>query len=262
MTNPWIYCSEPRPDASLRLFCLPYAGGGAPIFRSWPAELSQEIETCAIQLPGRGSRFMEKPYRRMNSLVPVLAKALEGLLDKPFAIFGHSMGAWVGFELVRLLRKQHGLEPIHFFASGASAPHLGQLEVPLHTLPERQLMQALRRVAGTPGDILENEEFMRLILPTLRADFEVCETYSYARRALLSCPITALGGLKDPRLKKSSLRAWRDETRGPFELVMISGDHFFVDTSTQDVLKHLAKDLHQGVERLVSTGPRPSELQY
>jgi medium-chain acyl-[acyl-carrier-protein] hydrolase len=248
MTNPWIYCREPRADAQLRLFCFPYAGGGAPIFHSWPDELPQTVETCVIQLPGRGTRLMEKPYRRMDSLVLALAKALAPLLDKPFAIFGHSMGAWIGFELARRVRRERGLEPRHLFVSGASAPHLPQRERPLHALPEKEFFDALRKIVGTPKEILESEEFMRLITPTLRADFAVCETYAYVRRPALSCRLTAFGGLNDHRLRRSDIAAWREETRGLFGVQMFPGDHFFIHTSTQPILTLLARELECAVE--------------
>jgi medium-chain acyl-[acyl-carrier-protein] hydrolase len=248
MINPWIYCREQRPKACLRFFCLPYAGGGAPIFHSWPEALPKTIETCVIQLPGRGPRLMEKPYRRMDSLVSVLATAIEPLLDKPFAIFGHSMGAWIGFELARRVRRNCGLEPRHLFASGASAPHLPQRELPLHALPEKEFVARLRKVNGTPREILESDELMRLITPTMRADFAICETYTYVRRPPLNCPITAFGGSQDKRLRKGDIEAWRNETQGPFGVQMFPGDHFFIHKSTQPILRLLSRELDFGPE--------------
>lgn len=249
MTNPWIYCRRPRPEARLRLFCFPYAGGGAPVFHSWPGELPPTIEACVIQLPGRGTRLMEKPYRRMDSLVKALAGAVAPLLDKPFAFFGHSMGAWIGFELARRLRRKHGTEPRHLFVSGASAPHLPQRDLPLRDLPEQEFVEALRHLNGTPKEILENDELMRLIAPTLRADFAVCETYAYVRRPPLGCPITAFGGLKDRRLRPSDIEAWRAETTGQFSVQMFPGDHFFIHNAGQPFFKRLSKELAGAVEK-------------
>jgi medium-chain acyl-[acyl-carrier-protein] hydrolase len=243
MTNPWIYFRSRRPEARLRLFCFPYAGGGAPIFHSWPGELPQTIETCVIQLPGRGTRLMEKPYRRMDSLVTALAEAVEPLLDKPFAFFGHSMGAWIGFELAHRLRRRHKLEPHHLFVSGASAPHLPQRDLPLHDLPEKEFVEALQHLNGTPKEVLENEELMRLMAPTLRADFALCETYVYAKRPRLGCPITAFGGLKDSRLGLSDIEAWREETTGTFNVKMFPGDHFFIHSAGKPFFTRLSKEL-------------------
>jgi medium-chain acyl-[acyl-carrier-protein] hydrolase len=248
MKNPWVYTRLPRPEASQRLFCFPYAGGGALIFHSWPDALPPTIEVCVIQLPGRGARLLEKPYRRMDSLVSALAGALAPMLDKPFALFGHSMGAWIGFELARRLRKAHRVEPLHLFVSGSGAPHLPQRDMPLHDLPDEEFFRALRRLNGTPKEVLENEELMRLVTPTLRADFAICENYSYVRRPLLSCPITAFGGTQDRKLKQSDIVAWREETNGAFHTQMFPGDHFFIHTAVQPLLARLARELESAAE--------------
>jgi medium-chain acyl-[acyl-carrier-protein] hydrolase len=250
MKNSWVYSRSPRADASQRLFCFPYAGGGAPIFHSWPDALPPTVEVCVIQLPGRGARLLEKPYRRMDSLVSALTDALAPLLDKPFALFGHSMGAWIGFELARRLRKERRVEPLHLFVSGASAPHLPQRDEPLHALPEEEFVSALRRLNGTPKEVLESDELMRLITPTLRADFAICENYSYVRRPLLSCPITAFSGSQDRRLRSGDIEAWREETTGPFRAQMFPGGHFFIHTATQPLLARLAQELDDAGRRL------------
>ena len=246
--NPWIYRRVPRPKAGLRLFCFPYAGGGAPVFHAWPDGLPPTVEVCAVQLPGRGVRLREKPYREMNSLISALAVALAPLLDKPFAFFGHSLGAWIAFELAHSLRRENSVEPVHLFVSGAGAPHLPQREMPLHDLPEEEFLAALHHLNGTPEELLENDELMRLIAPTLRADFAICETYSYVRRPLLICPVTAFGGLGDHRVMESELEAWREETTGALRLQMFPGDHFFIHTKSQSLLARLSQELERPAE--------------
>ena len=243
--NPWVYKRVPRPEAGLRLFCFPYAGGGAYVFHTWPGGLPPTVEVCAIQLPGRGVRLREKSCREMNSLVSALAVALAPLLDKPFAFFGHSLGAWVAFELAHRLRRERHVEPVHLFVSGAGAPHLPQRQTPLHNLPEEEFLDALRHLNGTPEEVLESDELVRLIAPTLRADFAIYETYSYVRRPLLTCPVTAFGGLGDHRVMESEIEAWREETSGAFHLQMFPGDHFFIHTERQRLLARLSQELER-----------------
>src|SRR5208337_878151 len=110
--DPWISCRNPGPKTRLRLFCFPYAGAGALIFRNWSDALPRDIEVCPIQLPGRGTRLTEPPFTKLSCLVEALTRALIPLLDRPFAFFGHSLGALIGFELARQIRRQHGLHPV------------------------------------------------------------------------------------------------------------------------------------------------------
>lgn len=184
----------------------------------------------------------------MPALVSALTDALLPLLDKPFAFFGHSMGAWIGFELARRLQNKHRVEPLHLFVSGAGAPHVPSRELPLHALPEAELREALGGLNGTPKELLESEELMQLMLPILRADFAVCETYTYRNGSVLNCPITAFGGLQDRRLYRSDIKAWSAETNSSFSMHMFPGDHFFLHTAGPLLLPLLAAELN----RLVS----------
>lgn len=244
-TSLWVSCPRPRPQMRVRLFCFPYAGGGASIYRPWSERLPPTIEVCSIQLPGRGARLMEKPFSRISPLVAALGPALLPLLDKPFAFFGHSMGALISFELARLLQKKGGPQPLHLFVSGAAAPHLPPREVALYNLPEPELIKALRSLNGTPKELLESEELMQLMLPTLRADFAICDTYTYKNGAALRCPITVCGGTRDRKLSRSDLQAWRSETDASFSVQMFPGDHFFLHTAQPQLLQLLSTHLGQ-----------------
>lgn len=226
--NPWVVCRRPRPGHDVRLFCLSYAGGGASLFRTWADDLPANIEVCAIQLPGREGRLFERPIASMAPLVDALVSTLDPLLDGPFALFGHSMGALVSFELAHALRQQAGLSPMHLMVSGHAAPHLRATPALDYRLPRNEMVGALRRLDGTPPEVLDNAELMDLMLPAIRGDFAVCGTYAYQHEAPLQSPITAFGGRADPLVSVADLGAWRTQTTGPFALRMFPGGHFFV----------------------------------
>lgn len=242
--TPWLTRPKPKPQARLRLFCFPYAGGGAQIFHPWAERLPPMVEVCLLHLPGRGRRSQEPPFTQMAPLVAAAARALCPYLDRPFAFFGHSMGALVGFELARQLRRECGLEPIHFFASGCFAPEIPDPN-PIHALPEPEFLEALRRLSGTSEELLENAELLQLMLPALRADCEVTETYVYADDAPLSCPITVYGGLQDPLVMRHHLEPWRRQTSASFSLQMLPGNHFFLHTEQWLLLQTISRSLHQ-----------------
>jgi medium-chain acyl-[acyl-carrier-protein] hydrolase len=242
----WVTCRQPNPQARLRLFCFPYAGGGVSIFRAWSDGLPGEIEVCAVQFPGRGTRLMEPPFTRLPPLVQALAEALFPLLDKPFAFFGHSLGALVSFELARRLRRQYALEPVRLFISADRAPQIPNRDPPTHSLPEEEFLVELRRLKGTSKELLEDDEVMEILLPVLRADFAVYETYRYSSEPPLNCPISALGGLQDHRVSRGDLEAWRDQTSVSFSLRMFPGDHFFVNTTQRTLLQALSQELRGG----------------
>lgn len=243
-SNSWLTCLRPKPQAKLRLFCFHYAGGGALSFRSWSDSLPPTVEVCAIELPGRGTRLMEPPFTQLEPLIQELTPVLLPYLNKPFAFFGHSMGALVSFELARILRKKYDLSPVHLFVSGRRAPQVPDPDPPIHTLPEHEFLDELRRYNGTPESVLENAELMQLFLPTLRADFAVLETYVYTPEPLLDCPITAFGGLEDWKASCDDLEAWREQTNAEFSLQMFPGDHFFIHSAQPLLLQLLSRRLH------------------
>lgn len=241
--TPWLPAPfKPNPRARARLICFPYAGGGAHIYRAWPESLPATVEVCAVQLPGRGARLMEEPFTQMPLLVQAIAEALLPYLDKPFAFFGHSMGALVGFELARDLRRRNRPGPSRLFVSGCFAPDIPD-PYPLHNLPDSELLEGLRRLNGMPQEALENAELMRLMLPTLRADCTVTETYHYADEPPLDCPVSAFGGLQDHLASRDQLEAWRQQTTASFSLRMFPGDHFFLHTAQPLLLQILSLEL-------------------
>jgi surfactin synthase thioesterase subunit len=239
----WIACRKPSPQARLRLFCFPYAGGGVSIFRAWSDGLPADVEVCPIQLPGRGTRLMEPPFTRLSPLIHALAEALFPLLDIPFAFFGHSLGALVSFELARQLRREFAVQPVRLFVSADRAPQIPNRDRAVHSLPEREFLAELCRLNGTPRQVLQDEELRQIMLPLLRADFAVCETYEYANETPLNCPISAFGGLQDHRVNRGDLEAWREQTSASFSLRMFPGDHFFLNTTQAPLLGALFQEL-------------------
>ncbi|MBU7581852.1 MAG: thioesterase [Nostoc sp. TH1S01] len=243
--NSWIFSPKPNPQADLRLFCFPYAGGSSLIFRTWPDYLPPSIEVCAIEIPGRGRQLKLSPFSRIEPLVDAIASAINPYLDKPFALFGHSMGGLVSFELTRLLHKKYGIVPVHLFISGRRAPQVPNSKPPIHNLAEPAFIEELRHLNGTPREVLENAELMQLFLPILRADFAVLETYIYKPEPPLECPITVFGGLQDSEVGCDELQAWQEQTNADFNLHMFPGDHFFLHSSQSVLLEKLAKYLPQ-----------------
>lgn len=242
--NGWITRPKPNPDARARLFCFPYAGAGASIFYKWPAGLPGNVEICPIRLPGRETRIFDPPFTRLIPLVESAAMALLPHLDRPFAFFGHSLGALIGFELSRYLQKHYGFTPVHLFVSGRNAPQIPDNREPIHALPEEELVEKLRSFNGMAREVLECKELMQMLLPILRADFEVCETHSYEPSEPLRCPLTAFGGLQDEFLSHEGLEAWSHQTTGAFELHMFSGDHFYLNTNMAPLLNVLSVQLN------------------
>ena len=242
MRTPWLVNQKPNRRASVRLFCFPYAGGGDSIFRSWQEGLSDRIEVCPVQLPGRGSRIAEPPYTEMDQLVRVAGQALAPHLDKPFALFGHSMGALIAFELARHLRGEYSVQPVHLFVSGRCSPQTRSEPLDLQ-LFDCEFREILRRNNGTPEEALENPELMELMLPVIRADLLLCKSYIYTPGPPFSFSITAFGGLEDHGVPRYCIEGWREHTTGRFVLRMLPGDHFFLNSSRLPLVEAISKEL-------------------
>ena len=241
----WVECYEPRDAAPLRLFCFPPVGAGASMFRSLSLNGSG-VEVAAIQPPGRETRLWESPIDRVPALVKELAQELPR--DKPFAFFGHSLGAIVAFELARELRRRGKEGPLHLFAAACGAPaRIPVPDPPRHLWPDERLLAEIGRFGGTPPEVLAEPELVRLILPVLRADFALVETYKYEREEPLRCGISAYGGAEDRDVSQDDLSWWRAETRAPFQLRIFPGGHFFVQSARQAVAREVEATLAASV---------------
>jgi medium-chain acyl-[acyl-carrier-protein] hydrolase len=245
----WLQSFSPNTKAGVRLFCFPYAGGNAAVYRGWSRKLPAGVELLAVQLPGRAGRMHEPPVSELPRLVDTMAPSLAPHCEGAFAFFGHSMGAMIAFELARRLRREGRALPLHVFVSGRSAPQLNRSHKLIHNLPEPELIEELKHLNGTPREVLEHPELMELMLPILRADFSVCDTYEYREEPPLDCPITAFGGLQDSGVPRANLEAWREQTSAAFMLRMLPGDHFFLHSNESLLLRLLASELHRPAGR-------------
>jgi len=248
----WWPFGAPSSAAGARLICFPFAGGGASVYRAWRRSSPPGMDICPVQLPGREGRIREAPFRRIEPLIDLLAESLPPGLFPPYAFFGHSMGALIAFELARRLVDRGHPPPAVIFPSAARPPHRMRRSHPLHALPDEAFRAALRDLEGTPDAVLEHEELMELLLPTLRADFELCETYEYRGPDPLACPVLAFGGSEDPNVSPEELRGWGEMTRGGFRDLILPGGHFFLETHSEEILRRVREAIP------ASGGPRSS----
>ncbi|MFD1516002.1 thioesterase II family protein [Pseudonocardia yunnanensis] len=248
--NPWVVRRRMVPQPRLRLFCFPFAGGGATVYRDWPRLVPPDVEVCAVQPPGRESRLGEDAYSSLQDLLPPLAGALGELLDVPYVTFGHSLGGLVNFELARYLRRTGGPLPRHLLVSGRRPPHLRSDDEhePMHKMDDDRLLDAVLELNGTSPEIRDHPELLELALPLMRADFAISETYEYTPEAPLPCPITAFSGAADPHVTRSEAADWAQHTSGGFELRMLPGDHFFLTTAQEQLLADISQ-LLSGIPR-------------
>lgn len=226
----------------MTLFCFPYAGGGASLFREWKSELGPSVDVRAIRLPGRESRIAEPPFTSVRELVLNTVEEISPTIDGPFALFGCSFGALVAFETARALRIR-GFTPDHLIVAALKAPHLPMRRKPIHGLSNVEFTEQLARFCGTPAPVLRNPELMELVLPAIRADFQAYESYEHQVSTPLACPVIAMGGTRDACVLPDELDAWRAHTTGPFSIRMFSGDHFFVHSARRMLTWALAQVL-------------------
>jgi len=239
MRQKWFKPSVERPDAVLRLFCFHYAGGGANLYRTWGRHLPDTVEVCPIQLPGRETRICDQPYTRLNLLVDDLLTDVFTQQDKPFALFGHSMGAVIAHELAHEIEERALGHLAALMVSGRRAPHLPSTEPDIHTLPEAEFIQKIREFGGTPEEVLEMPELLELLIPLLRSDFELLETQGHVRQSKLSCPIYAFGGTDDVKVPWDTVEGWCEHTKADFDSRQYDGGHFFVQSCQEQLMRDL-----------------------
>jgi medium-chain acyl-[acyl-carrier-protein] hydrolase len=258
--NKWLGPVARNPKAEISLFCFPYAGGSAALFSPWPRVLPNFVQVCPVQLPGRGNRHAEPPWRRIDQLADAIAEDLLPVFkEKPFVFFGYSMGASLAFEVAGRLSRRHKIEPQALLIAARRAPQIPLNDPPTHHLPEAEFVEELKRLKGTPAEVIEHRELMELMLPLLRADFEAVETYEYLPSAPLQCPFFVMGGTEDTDVPREFLEAWRTHTLSMCPVTMFPGDHFFLQSQAEMVLKFIAGIL---TDLMARTGRNRAPVQY
>jgi medium-chain acyl-[acyl-carrier-protein] hydrolase len=228
----------------MQVYCLPHAGAGASIFREWSRDLPSSITVCPIQLPGREQRFAERLCTHIDPLVEGLCDSLAPRLqEQPYALFGHSMGALIAFEMTRTIVRRGLAPPRHLFVAARRGPSLPSRYPAIHDWPDARFLAEVSQFSGTPPELLQDVEFAGAYLPILRADFSICETYTYEAAAALPCPITALGGTDDSTVTLDELWAWDRETTAEMQVRTFSGDHFFLHSCRARLLQVIAQTL-------------------
>lgn len=231
---------------NIRLFCFPYAGAGASIYRQWIHSQPTGVIVHPIQLPGREDKINESALTSVPEIVDWTMKNLSTYFNGPFAFFGHSMGGLVSFELSRRL-EQMNVRPIHLFISATRAPHIKRGVRLLNVLEDEELLAELCKLNGISYEVLRSQELVRLLIPTLRADLSVFESYVYQAGPLLTCPITIFGGIDDSRVNHLDLNAWASYTRANFRASLYPGDHFFIREHGIQMLELMGKVLRENV---------------
>jgi medium-chain acyl-[acyl-carrier-protein] hydrolase len=243
-SSPWYYIPLPNPEATLRLICFSYAGGSASTFIPYAKMLDKNVELVAIQLPGRGARFREPLYFSLSHLITDLVEALKPILNKPYVVFGHSFGARIAYELC-LHQLQGKLLPLHFIGSGCRAVHLDREVPPIYNLPDDKFLEKLKIAGGTSREILNNQELMNLLVPMLRADFEMAETHKATTQHCFPFTATFLHGTADEGVSLESVLEWQRHFTKKITLASVAGGHFFVDECRDQVTAQLNIILEQ-----------------
>ena len=247
MEHKWLVQLTSVSNACAKLICLPYAGGGAASFRPWAQASMPNVEILAIELPGRGSRMSERPYICAEGLIGALTDAIWPHLSQPFALFGHSMGALIAFELARSLRVRYGVVPMHLFVSAHRAPHLPDTDPFIDRLPDHKFLAKIQALGGIDTHMFEHEAFVEHMLPTLRADIALCKSYTYQPSLPLECPITAFCGEQDGSVSCTEIAGWQAHTVNTWQLHSYPGGHFFIREQQTHMLAAIHQALTQGV---------------
>jgi medium-chain acyl-[acyl-carrier-protein] hydrolase len=236
----WRYpCAGP---VEMRLVCMPHAGSGAFIFRQWPTLLPPGVELVAVELPGRGTRLQEQPLTDLRAAASSLLAEIAEIADQPFALFGHSMGALVAFELALQARGKN-IAPACVFLAGCAAPGWGGRRRNLHLLPDDAFVTELAHLGAMPREVLADAGLRAMVLRILRADMTMAETYLPDPGEKLGCDIIALGGASDSMAQPAGIQQWSNHTSASFTFDAFAGGHFFVQSAMEELLGNISHRL-------------------
>ncbi|MDQ1835474.1 thioesterase II family protein [Massilia scottii] len=239
--SPWLV-TRPRERRPFRLYCFSYAGGSASAYMPWQSLIDPSVQICGVQLPGREGRMEELPWTSMTAIVKAIADVISVQDPAPFALFGHSLGGFIAFEVARELRRRQACAPSHLFLSGCVAPQC-LTSSRLHELSDNDLIDALREYNGTPEEILGNRPLMAFLLPTIRADSVLFAGYRFEAGPPLDMSMSIFAGKADPRVPVASAKAWSAHVCGDVDLCVFDGDHFFIRSESVKVVNRISETL-------------------
>lgn len=244
----WFVTPKANPDAKLRLHCFPYSAGNASTYTSWVEHLSEDIELVAIQPPGRARRMGEAAYTSMADLIAGLCAEIEPWLDKPYVIFGHSLGSRVGFELIHQALQRQWRMPEHFIASGSNAPHICRKHKRIYQLEQAEFIAGLKQFSPTTAtEIFDNENLLKLFMPMMRADFTIADTYFREVGEPLDIPVSVFCGSTDTDAPEHEMSTWQAHFTQPLNCDVFEGGHFFIEDNSEAVVARvnaILRDLH------------------
>ncbi|MET8944908.1 alpha/beta fold hydrolase [Streptomyces sp. NPDC004542] len=252
----WIRRFSPADDARVRLVCFPHAGGSATFYFPVARALAPAIDVLAVQYPGRQDRRGEPCVDDMGRLADLVTEELRPWTDRPLALFGHSMGALLGFEVARRLERD-GIRPLRFFASGRRAPMRRRSDEDVHRRDDQRLIAELTSLSGTDAQILDDPEVLQLVLPAIRSDYRAVETYRYAPGEPLRCPVSVLTGDSDPQVTLDEAEDWRHCVAGHFDVTVYPGGHFYLTEHAGAVMAEIRRRLADtALPSPIGTAPR------
>ncbi|MFH8365591.1 thioesterase II family protein [Streptomyces sp. NPDC018031] len=245
-TGDWLRKFQAAPSSEMRLVCFPYAGGAASYYFPLAKSLAPAIEVHAVQYPGRHDRYREPVIDDINQLADAVFPAVQELTDRPLALFGHSMGAVVAYEIALRLEDRLGVKPVVLFASGRRAPSRYRDDDDVHNWSDTQLLAEIQSLEGTDNAVLQDPELLRMVLPALRGDYRAIGTYQHVPGRTVSCPLVTLIGDVDPKVTLDEARDWERHTSDEFDLRSYSGGHFFLTDHMAGVTELIQERLNPG----------------
>jgi medium-chain acyl-[acyl-carrier-protein] hydrolase len=239
----WVPFRNESAGVRCRIFIFPHAGGNAAFYRPLRRMMPSEIDLCPIELPGRAARPEEAPITLMGALMDKISRVLLPLMDVPFGIFGHSVGAWTAFEAARRLRSANGKRTRHLFVSGRGSPSRISTNLPLSRARSRdELLAILYGFGATPTAVMQRQELIAALLPALQADLSLADQYAVEPGDRLACSITAFGGADDVS-HSGSLVSWSEFTRAKFRTCIFPGGHFYFSPGAEALVAEIVHDL-------------------
>jgi medium-chain acyl-[acyl-carrier-protein] hydrolase len=239
----WFPFGKPSLRARMTIFCIPFAGGSAAAYRPLAELMPADIAVCPLELPGRATRVREQPFSHATLLATAITQALRPYLHRPYAIFGYSLGALMALEVARQIRREQRPLPEHLFVAARHAAHWPSPHPTRYMRTDAELIDELRHLGGTPEEVLANQDLLQFLLPFLRADFTLDDTYEHQNEPAFAGPLTAFGGLEDPGVSRDSLEAWRDFSTGVCRVYMYPGGHFFIPEAWPRIAEAICRAL-------------------